>query len=52
MDPETELVEKYVFARDRIEFADTYVGEEVFAIDSIGLELAAKDLFTRESEEA
>jgi Uma2 family endonuclease len=45
IDPESELVEKYVFSQGRIEFADSYEGEEVFSIDAIGLELTAKDLF-------
>lgn len=45
VDPESELVEKYVFSQDRIGFAESYEGDEVFSIDAVGLELKAKDLF-------
>lgn len=43
--PEDELVEKYVFSQGRIGFAESYEGEEVFSVDTIGLELTAKNLF-------
>ncbi len=45
VDPENELVEKYVFSQGRIGFVESYEGNETFSIDTIGLELTAKDLF-------
>ena len=45
-DPENELVEKYVFSKGQIGFAETYEGDEAFSIDTIALELTAQDLFT------
>ena len=45
VDPDTELVEKYLFIQERIGFAESYDGDEVFLVDAIGQELMAKDLF-------
>ena len=45
VDPENELVEKYVFSQGQIGFVDSYEGDEAFSIDTVGLELTAKDLF-------
>jgi len=45
VDPDIELVEKYVFPQGRIGFIESYEGDETFSIDTVGLELTAKDLF-------
>jgi Uma2 family endonuclease len=45
VDPDNELVEKYVFSQGQIGFVESYEGDEAFSIDTIALELAAKDLF-------
>ncbi len=45
VDPDNELVEKYVFTQGQIGFVESYEGDEAFSIDTIGLELTAKDLF-------
>ena len=45
VDPENELVQKYVFSAGQTGFAEIYEGDEAFSIDAIGLELTAKDLF-------
>jgi len=45
VDPDNELMEKYVFAGGKTDFVETYEGDEAFSIDTIGLELTAKDLF-------
>ena len=45
VDPEDELIEKYVFHQGRIGFVESYEGEEACSVDTIGLELTAKDLF-------
>jgi Uma2 family endonuclease len=45
VDPENELVEKYVFSQGRIGFVESCEGDEAFSIDTIGLQLTAKDLF-------
>jgi len=45
VDPENELVDKYVFSQGRIGIVESYEGDEAFFIDTIGLELTPKDLF-------
>jgi Uma2 family endonuclease len=45
VDPENELVEKYVFSQGRIGFMESCEGDETFSIDTIGFKLTAKDLF-------
>ncbi len=49
VDSENQFIEKYAFSERQIGVAETYEGEDVFSIDTIGLELAAKDLFPGES---
>ncbi len=45
VDPENELVEKYVFPQGMVGFVESYEGDEAFSIDTIGLTSTAKHLF-------
>lgn len=45
VDPENELVEEFMYSEGRYWVKGSYEGDEVFSIDTISLEIAAKDLF-------
>lgn len=45
VDPENELVEEFMYSEGRYWVKGFYEGDEVFSIETIGLEIAAKDLF-------
>jgi Uma2 family endonuclease len=45
VDPENELVEEFMYSEGRYWVKGCYEGDGVFSIDTISLEIAAKDLF-------